>query len=197
MMKPQEFELQNRVILGAMQAYQSKGARFTMNDLAKELGMSKKTIYTVFPDKESLLLAMVDYFFDAIKESKREVAENYKHLPIDEQFIALLGVMPGNSSDIDFTEIYQMRDKYPTVYERVQHRLESDWEKTLELLDEGVKQGVFRDVDRLVFQLTFEAAVERFLTGNELLENKKDYNEVLQELVRIMVNGIRATRGSN
>ena len=36
----------------------SKGLKFTMDDLAMELlGMSKKTIYTVFRDKESLILS--------------------------------------------------------------------------------------------------------------------------------------------
>lgn len=32
-----------------------------MDDLAKELSISKKTIYTVYDDKEALFLAMVDY----------------------------------------------------------------------------------------------------------------------------------------
>ena len=35
-----------------------------MDDLAAILGMSKKTIYNVFSDKNSLFLDMVDYLFD-------------------------------------------------------------------------------------------------------------------------------------
>ena len=44
-----------RILEGTFVVFRDKGAEFTMNDLSKELGMSKKTIYTVFRDKESLL----------------------------------------------------------------------------------------------------------------------------------------------
>ena len=53
---------QKEVILeGTIKAFNEKGLKFTMDDVAKILGMSKKTIYTVFRDKESMFLAMVDY----------------------------------------------------------------------------------------------------------------------------------------
>lgn len=52
---------QKEVILeGTIKAFNEKGLKFTMDDVAKILGMSKKTIYTVFRDKESMFLAMVD-----------------------------------------------------------------------------------------------------------------------------------------
>ena len=52
---------QKEVILeGTIKAFNEKGLKFTMDDVAKILGMSKKTIYTVFRDKESMVLAMVD-----------------------------------------------------------------------------------------------------------------------------------------
>lgn len=55
---------QKEVILeGTIKAFNEKGLKFTMDDVAKILGMSKKTIYTVFRDKESMFLAMVDYMF--------------------------------------------------------------------------------------------------------------------------------------
>ena len=59
---------QKEVILeGTIKAFNEKGLKFTMDDVAKILGMSKKTIYTVFRDKESMFLAMVDYMFDPLR----------------------------------------------------------------------------------------------------------------------------------
>ena len=71
-------ELRESILEGTLKAFNQKGLKFTMDDLAGILGMSKKTIYTVFRDKESLFLAMVDYLFDSIKESERQVLENEK-----------------------------------------------------------------------------------------------------------------------
>ena len=66
-------ELREKILQGTMQAFNQKGLKFTMDDIAHILGISKKTIYQVFADKEALFLAMVDYLFDCIKESEREV----------------------------------------------------------------------------------------------------------------------------
>ena len=46
-------------------------------------------------------------------------------------------------------------------------------------------------MDKIVFQLTFEAAIERFLTGDELAQNQLNYSDVLQGLVDILVDGIK------
>ena len=62
-----------RILEGTFKVFRDKGAGFTMNDLSKELGMSKKTIYTIFRDKESLLYTLVDYFFDSVKKDENMV----------------------------------------------------------------------------------------------------------------------------
>ena len=49
-------ELRETILEGTIQAFNKKGLKFTMDDIASLLGMSKKTIYTVFRDKESLFL---------------------------------------------------------------------------------------------------------------------------------------------
>jgi len=54
-----EMNLKITILEGALQAFRQKGLKFTMDDIAKILGISKKTIYTVFQDKEALFLAMV------------------------------------------------------------------------------------------------------------------------------------------
>ena len=59
-------ELQKKILEGTLVVFNKKGLKFTMDDLAGQLGISKKTIYTVFRDKEELFLEMVDYLFALI-----------------------------------------------------------------------------------------------------------------------------------
>jgi AcrR family transcriptional regulator len=66
-------ELRESILEGTIQAFNKKGLKFTMDDIAALLGISKKTIYTVFQDKNSLVSEMVDYCFDLIKESEQKV----------------------------------------------------------------------------------------------------------------------------
>lgn len=181
--------MEKRIIEGALHIVEKQGVKFTMDELASELGMSKKTIYTVFRDKNELLIAMVDYVFDYIKESEALVVED-KHLSLLQKIRKILGVMPENYTDFDFTQFYVLRDKHPEVYERVRQRLESGWEMTNRLLEQGVEEGLIRSVDFRVFQLVFESAVERFIMGDELEREEIDYMQALEELVTIMVDGI-------
>ena len=83
--------MKDKILEAAMRVYYKKGARFTMDDLAAELSMSKKTIYTVFRDKKTLLYDMVDFAFDQIKESEAAILGN-NSLGIEEKLQGILSV---------------------------------------------------------------------------------------------------------
>ena len=85
--------LKGNILEATIQAFQKKGLKFTMDDLASLLGISKKTIYTVFPDKNSLVLEMVDYCFSSIKESEQKVLQDLS-LDTVGKIRAILGVLP-------------------------------------------------------------------------------------------------------
>ena len=95
-----------------------------MDDLAAILGMSKKTIYNVFSDKNSLFLDMVDYLFDTIKESEQKIVKDTS-LSTIEKIRHILGVMPESYKEIDFEQLYLLKDKYPDIYRKVEKRLEN------------------------------------------------------------------------
>ena len=122
-------ETRQTILEGTIRAFNRKGLKFTMDDVAKELSMSKKTIYTIFRDKESLFFAMVDYLFDSIKESEQRVL-NDESLDTLEKIRKVLGVIPEGYREIDFRQLYLLREKYPAIYQRVEERLETGWENT-------------------------------------------------------------------
>ena len=82
-----------KILQATIQAFNQKGLKFTMDDIASILAMSKKTIYTIFKDKNTLFMEMVDYLFDTIKESESEIIED-NTLSTIEKIRRILGVMP-------------------------------------------------------------------------------------------------------
>ncbi|MDO4189005.1 MAG: TetR/AcrR family transcriptional regulator [Lachnospiraceae bacterium] len=182
-------ELKNQILNGTIQVFNKKGIKFTMDDLAKNLGMSKKTIYTVFSDKNELFLAMVDYLFDGIKEAQAEIIKSEK-LSLKEKIKGVLNVMPSGYMDIDFRQLYLLKDKYPKIYSQVEIRLENGWEDTFALLEKGKRDGVIRDVEIPIVKLMFEASLEQFFQRDILIKNDITYQEALNEVVEILMNGI-------
>lgn len=186
-------ETRQTILEGTIRAFNRKGLKFTMDDVAKELSMSKKTIYTVFRDKESLFFAMVDYLFDSIKESEQRVL-NDESLDTLEKIRKVLGVIPEGYREIDFRQLYLLREKYPAIYQRVEECLETGWENTIALLEQGMREGVVRKVDIPIVKMMMEAAIEQFFQRDILLQNGITYMDALDEVVGILVDGIR-TRG--
>ena len=182
-------EAKQKIIRGGLDVFREKGAKFTMDDLAKKIGMSKKTIYVIFRDKEAVLVHMVDYVFNEIQAEEEQVLED-KSLPTIEKFRKVLGAMPENYSSYDFTKVYLMKDRFPKAYARMNERLEDGWEITFNTLQKGIDEGVFRPVTFTVFKLLYSAAVERFLNSPELDRDHVGYMDALNQLVDMLIDGI-------
>ncbi len=188
-MDNETLELQHKILEGTIQVFNRKGLKFTMDDLAKDLGMSKKTIYKVFREKEELFLTMVDYLFDSIKESEQQVFDD-PDLTTLEKIRRILCVLPDSYKDIDFRQLYSLRAKYPHIYHQVERRLESGWEKTIALMEQGQREGVIRKVEIPIVKMMLEATVEQFFQRDVLLENGISYSEALRQVAEILVDGI-------
>ncbi|MBQ9765011.1 MAG: TetR/AcrR family transcriptional regulator [Lachnospiraceae bacterium] len=184
-------ELRETILQGTLQVFNVKGLKFTMDDIASTLGMSKKTIYTVFNDKEELFLAMVDYLFDSIKEGKEQVMNNHEMTTL-EKIKAILKVMPEGYKDVDFRQLYLLKDKYPKIYSQVENRLETGWESTIALFEQGMREGVVRKISIPILKMMLEASLEQFFQRDILVRNQITYMDALDEVVGILVNGIEA-----
>lgn len=184
-------ELKEMILEGTLEVFNRKGIKFTMDDIAKALNISKKTIYTVFDDKESLFMAMVDYLFDSIKESEKQVLLD-ESLNTQEKIRKILGVMPESYKNVDFRQLYMLRDKYPAIYERVEERLETGWESTIALLEQGIREGVIRKVNIPIVKMMLEASLEQFFQRDILIRNDMRYTDALDEVVHVIMDGITA-----
>lgn len=178
-----------KILEATIKVFNEKGLKFTMDDIATELSMSKKTIYTVFRDKESMFLQMVDYCFDKIKESEERII-NDSSLSTVEKIRAILGVLPDGYADIDFRQLYLLKDKFPRIYRKMEERLETGWEGTIQLLKMGMDEGVIRPVNVTIIKTMLEATLEQFFQRDILIENRIAYKDALDECVNILVDGI-------
>ena len=178
-----------KILEATIKVFNKKGLKFTMDDIASELSMSKKTIYTVFKDKETMFYQMVDYCFDNIKRSEEQVI-NDDSLSTVEKIRRILCVLPEGYKDIDFRQLYLLKDKYPKIYFKVEERLENGWESTISLINQGVEEGSIRPIKIQVFKTMMEATIEQFFQRDILIANQISYQEALDEVVNILVDGI-------
>ncbi len=182
-------DLRESILQSTLEVFNYKGLKFTMDDIAKNINISKKTIYKVFSDKEEMFLELVDYLFDGIKDAERQVAED-SSLTTLEKIRQILGVMPNSYMEIDFRQLYLLREKYPKIYEKVEERLENGWELTIGLIEQGMAEGIIRPVKLPIVKMMLEASLEQFFKRDVLVSNRITYQEGLQEVVDIIIDGI-------
>ena len=172
----------------AMQLFRQQGLHFTMQQVAEPLHISKKTIYTVYPSKEALLLDMVDHAFAEIHRCKQEILAGSGTL--QEKLRAVIIVMPDEYAALDLQQMKELDEKYPVVAARVRSQLENGWEPTMALLEQAVAEGVMRPVSLPVLRQMITASIESFLADRSLAESGVQYVAVLEEMISILLEGV-------
>jgi hypothetical protein len=93
--------------------------------------------------------------------------------------------------EIDLSRLYTLKEKYPEIYKKVEQRLESGWEPTIALIEQGINEGIIRKVDIPIVKMMMEASLEQFFQRDILIQNGLTYSEALKEVVNILVEGIK------
>lgn len=115
----------------------------TMDDIANEMGISKKTIYTHYSNKNDLVKATADYVFNVITsaiekcalESENPIKELYN---IKEAIADLL-------KDENSSPQHQMQKYYPKIHRELMSRQFSRIILSItDNLERGVQQGLYR-----------------------------------------------------
>ena len=179
-------ELRTQILDAAAQLFQAEGLSFTMQQVAAALHISKKTIYTVYSDKEALLIDMVDMLFEKIHRRKAELAA--LPLPLEERLRAVIIALPEEYAALDFRQLDALEEKYPAVAARVRRHLETGWEPTMALLEQGIAQGRIRPVNLTVLRRILTAAFQQLLSG---ARDGSSYAAELEDMMDILMNGIK------
>ena len=179
-------DLRTQILDAAAKLFQAEGLGFTMQQVAAALHISKKTIYTVYSDKEALLLDMVDMLFEKIHRRKAELAA--LPLPLEERLRAVIIALPEEYAALDFRQLDALEEKYPAVAARVRRHMETGWEPTMALLEQGIAEKRIRPVNLTVLRRVLTAAFQQLLSG---ADDGSSYAAELDDMMDIFMNGIK------
>ena len=137
-----------RIISGGEELFLKAGIKsVTMDDIAKHLGMSKKTIYQFFRDKNELVIALVQ---KKLKEDEDKMVEIVaKSGNVIEGMINMMKCSEDIFSRINPIVIHDLQKYHPDAWKQFQNFKSGVIVQTLEeLLKKGIEQGYIRaDID--------------------------------------------------
>lgn len=149
----------------------------SMDDVARELSVSKKTLYKLYKDKKDLISKVLDC---PTRKSMKESGENNK-LNAVEKHIVVYESVKKFLSELNPTFEYDLKKYYPALHlEVIQKRRENIYENMHKDLTQGVKEGYFRDdMDIGIVNIMNIIRIEAFRT----IDVKEVYNRNLLEVV--------------
>jgi AcrR family transcriptional regulator len=192
-----ENSVRQRIVAEARRHFFTYGfRRVTMDDLARELGMSKKTLYVHFASKAELLQAV-------LLDKTRNVETDLKRITSDlsSDFLAalhkLLAVIQGHMGEIQPPFVRDIQREAPEMFKLIERRRRDLIHLYFgKLVEEGRKSGIIRDdiPTRLIVEILF-AAVQGIMNPEKLTELDLNPKEGFSAIVTIIFEGVITETG--
>lgn len=141
-------EQKDRIVAGAEDLFLKAGIKsVTMDDIARHLGMSKKTIYQFYKDKNELVVALVKNKLQEDEDQIRNILEQSGN--VIEEMINMMKCSEEIFGRINPIVIHDMQKYHPEAWDMFQNFKAGFLVNMLEaLLDKGKQQGYIRgDID--------------------------------------------------
>ncbi len=180
------------IVRFAMEEFARSGIRSVkMDDIASGLGISKRTLYEAFPDKEALLLACVQYRDRLMWKHMQGILSQS-----DDTLDIILGFYTFHQQELKFTSVRFFEDikRYPSVMKYMADVLQTKQRTTASFYDKGFAQGVFRaDVNMTIVACLLDALSE--LVRKESWEQQFPIDEIFRTITLTFIRGIATTEG--
>lgn len=186
-------DLKDRVLNAAAESFEEHGVRFTMDDLARRLAMSKRTIYEQVGKKEDVIAMVINETFANIEAQERAILDD-PSLDVLTKLKRILTVEPSRAEFVNPDLVAQLHDSYPAMYELIVEHLSAGWDDTLSLVEEATRQGLLRPVRPLLLREILLAVTEQMLRDDFLASAGLTHAEALAEVVDIVFRGLETTR---
>lgn len=184
--------LRDRIVDTAMHAFATKGIKAVkMDDIAKQLGISKRTLYEIFENKEILLFEGVKKF-KTLKE--KELLEIYEKSPNVMDILLKIYRMKVEEFKVTCPEFYSDLEKYPSVQDFFSKDKQQSRERFVEFLKRGVEEGYFRKDLNLDLLTSMFSSVMLYIMHEQLYKTYS-IEEIFHNIVFVSLRGFSTIEG--
>jgi AcrR family transcriptional regulator len=139
----------------------------TVDELAWELGISKKTIYHHFQEKKEIVEAVIeDFMAEVIRD--QEILLKEAANPVD-KLVAMFSPIYRMMSKIDPVFLGDLARIYPELWERVNAMRAKRLEILCGVIHDGVRKKVFRNVKPEIITNLLISAITNFIRPDNIL----------------------------
>lgn len=166
----------------------------TMDNVASELGMSKKTIYKFFPSKDDLVMAIAKHFMNGMKNKIIPALSSDKNAI--EKLAELISILAKASEKISPQRMDEIRKYFPNLWNEIdKFRTQMMFGNITKVIDQGKAEGLFIDYPTSIIMNVLVASVRNIVNPDFILNHNFSIIEAARYAFKIIIGGIVTDKG--
>ncbi|MDR0866051.1 MAG: TetR/AcrR family transcriptional regulator [Candidatus Symbiothrix sp.] len=188
-------ELKDRILQEAGMLFFNNGIKsVTMSDIAESLGISKRTLYEVFRDKDDLLESCVnahlnraDCEMDAMTHSSEDVIDT---------LMRIYAHHLREVRDVQKSVLRDLRKYYPQIYKKIEIRQTEGHAVFKPLFKKGAEEGLIReDINFEILFWLVKAQFKALMDDEFIPTDKYSTDQFIRAIILTFIRGIATPAG--
>jgi AcrR family transcriptional regulator len=167
----------------------------TMDEIARQLGMSKKTIYQYVSNKSDLVQKVMQAHLDREDAFIKDVRKNSKNAL--EENLRMITFMSEELQGFNAVIFFELQKYYPESYALFnEHREKVALRNILNNLKAGIKEGLYRkDINTEIVSRIFVSGLDILIDQQRFPSKKYHFYDLYKEFVNYHLGGILTPKG--
>lgn len=185
--------MKEKIIAKATQLFLKLGFKsVTMDDIANEMCISKKTIYKYFCNKELLIAETTETITKTIYATINEiVAKNYNAIAENFEIIKMIKEM---FVSIETSPSYQLKKHYPEIHGKLTEKLQLEYMTLFKQnIEKGISEGLYRKTINVNNYVYFYYTL--MFNINENISSEKEAQKLELEALEYHIRAMATTNG--
>lgn len=165
-----------------------------MDFLATEMGISKRTLYERFKDKETLLRKTLEYQDEKSRQEREKLARECTN-PLELNLMEYKAISD-SLRRINRNYIRDLQKYHPQIADYFTKKRETDMEKVVSVMEKSIQEGYIRaELNPRILALLLRVQLETLIYSEEIEKNHFSYPEVFETIVLNYARGIATPKG--
>ncbi len=170
--------------------------KITMDEISKELGMSKSTLYKYFPSKMELLEETITLLITTVKG--KITAYIYDDINAVEKFVMVIKMLTATITKFSEKFMSDLQHHAPHIWLKVDEtRKILLYENISKLILQGQKEELIEKYPPELIITIITGAIRQVVNPDFLISSKFSYNEAVNNTFKILLNGILTAKGKD
>ncbi len=192
----EEIETREKILEGTEGLFMKYGIRsVTMDDIARHLSVSKKTLYQHFADKDELVYKMSELYLERSFRQYDQIAQT--SINSIEELSKISTCMKHDLENLNPSMLYDLQKYHPKAWALyTEHKVKIISQSVMRNIRKGISDGYYRpEIKAEIMAITRLILIEAAFNPELFPKDRFNFVEVQTQLFELFVHGMCTEKG--